>query len=71
MAQPEGFRPRNFEPARGKDQYGLAVELEFYERVAGLSGDTIIIDLADGATMEQAKRLRDTLADLGHKVRVR
>jgi hypothetical protein len=63
------FRPRVTEPPRGNG-YGFAVELEFHEKIKGLNGDTVVIDLQEGATMKQADELVSLLARLGERVRV-
>lgn len=63
------FRPRVIEPPRGKG-YGFAVELEFHEKIKGLTGDTVVIDLQEGTTVKQADELVSMLAKLGEKVRI-
>ena len=47
---------------------GFAVELEFHENIAGLTADTVTIFLRDGSTLDDAKRVADTLNSHGSKV---
>lgn len=70
MTKKQNFRPRVIEPANANapSGVGVAVELEFHESVPGLHGDSIVLHLKDDASMEQAERLRDLLAQFVVKV---
>lgn len=66
MKNKPNFRPRVVEFTAPR----LGVELEFHENIPGLNGDTFMIHLADGSTMEQAEELVRLLHDLGEKAAV-
>jgi hypothetical protein len=48
----------------------LAVEIEFNEKVHGLSGDTVWLSLEEGTSAEDAETLRALLERIGHRITV-
>jgi hypothetical protein len=47
-----------------------AIEIEFNEKVLGLSGDTLWVSLDDAASQEDAEALRTLLERIGHRITV-
>jgi len=60
------------EPAdnRTPSGIGFALEFEFSDRVAGLSGDTVMLYLNPNVTLDQAEQLASSLNRLGEKIAV-
>jgi hypothetical protein len=48
----------------------LAIEIEFNEKIHGLSGDTLWLALENGATDADAQALASLLKQLGHRLTV-
>ena len=70
MDEKPNFSPRVFEPMLADRSIGVGVELEFHEPIPGLSGDTMLLYLRKGTTIEQARDLMRHIGDLGVKVKV-
>ena len=70
MDEKPNFRARVIEPMLADSSIGVGVELEFHEDIPGLSGDTIMLYLRKGTTIEQARDLMRHIDDLGVKVKV-
>lgn len=67
---PKNFRPRVIEPANAQSPngVGVAVEIEFHEKVEGLDANTIVLHLGSAATMAEGERLCDLLSELVTKI---
>ena len=70
MDEKPNFRPRVIEPMLADESIGVGVELEFDEKIPGLSGDTVMLYLRKGTTIDQARDLVRHISDLGVKVKV-
>ncbi|SFW58623.1 hypothetical protein [Luteibacter sp. UNCMF366Tsu5.1] len=61
---------RNFTVSVVQPGGKVAIEIEFNEKVHGLSGDTLWLSLDDGASVEDAEALRALLERIGHRITV-
>jgi len=61
---------RNFAVTVTQPGGKVAIEIEFNEKVHGLSGETIWLSLAEDATQADAEQLRALLEKLGHRITV-
>lgn len=61
---------RNFAVSVVQPGGKAAIEIEFNEKVHGLSGDTLWLSLEDSATAEDAEALRALLERIGHRITV-
>ena len=61
---------RNFAVSVVQPGGKLAIEIEFNEKVHGLSGDTVWLSLEDDASIEDAEALRALLERVGHRITV-
>lgn len=48
----------------------VAIEIQFNEKIHGISGDTLWLSLEDDATVEDAEALRSLLERVGHRLTV-
>ena len=62
-------QPRNFAVSVVQPGGKIALEIEFTEKVHGLSGDTLWLALED-ASVEDAESLRTLLERIGHRITV-
>lgn len=69
MDERPNFRPRVIEPMLADGTVGVDIELEFHEKIPGLSGDTVMLYLCKGTTIERAQAVVGQLHDLGVKVK--
>jgi len=70
MSSKSNFRPRLIEPTLLTGAPGFGVEIEFYEHIPGLKGDTIAIYLTEEATLENAEAIIDMLAQFGSSIKI-
>lgn len=63
------MQPRNFAVSVVQPGGKVALEIEFTEKVHGLSGDTLWLSLEE-ASVEDAEALRVLLERLGHRITV-
>jgi hypothetical protein len=61
---------RNFRVSVVQPGGKLAIEVEFNEKVHGLSGDTLWLSLEDDTRVEDAEALRALLERVGHRITV-
>jgi len=61
---------RNFTVSVVQPGGKVAIEIEFNEKVHGLSGDTLWLSLDDAASVEDAEALRALLERIGHRITV-
>lgn len=59
------FRPRVTEPQIRPGVIGVGIEFELYERIKGIDGNSIVIYLEEGTSMDQAEELCRTIGQLG------
>lgn len=64
------MQSRNFGVSVVQPGGKVAVEIEFHEKVHGLSGDTLWLSLEEGTSVEDAEALRALLERLGHRITV-
>lgn len=64
------MQSRNFAVSVVQPGGKLAIEIEFNEKVHGLSGDTVWLSLEDDASIEDAEALRALLERVGHRITV-
>lgn len=64
------MQARNFEVSVVQPGGKLAIEIEFNEKIHGLSGDTLWLALENGATDADAQALASLLKQLGHRLTV-
>jgi hypothetical protein len=65
-----GVQQRNFAVSVVQPGGKVAIEIEFNEKVHGLSGDTLWLSLEDDTSLEDAEALRALLERIGHRVTV-
>ena len=61
---------RNFAVSVVQPGGKVAVEIEFNEKVHGLSGDTVWLSLEEDTSLEDAEALRALLERIGHRITV-
>jgi len=61
-------KTRNFVATVKEPVGGFAVQLEFHEEIEGISGDTIVIHLKDGTSLDTARSVANTLNTHGQQV---
>jgi hypothetical protein len=61
---------RNFAVSVVQPGGKVAIEIEFNEKVHGLSGDTVWLSLEDDTSIEDAESLRALLERIGHRITV-
>lgn len=61
---------RNFAVSVVQPGGKLAIEIEFNEKVHGLSGDTLWLSLEDETSVADAEALRALLERVGHRITV-
>ena len=61
---------RNFTVSVVQPGGKAAIEIEFNEKVHGLSGDTLWLSLEENASVEDAEALRALLERIGHRITV-
>jgi hypothetical protein len=61
---------RNFAVSVVQPGGKVAIEIEFNEKVHGLSGDTVWLSLEEDASIEDAEALRVLLNRIGHRITV-
>jgi hypothetical protein len=66
----QGVHQRNFDVSVVQPGGKVAIEIEFNEKVHGLSGDTVWLSLEEGASLEDAEALRALLERIGHRITV-
>ncbi|MGE7138562.1 hypothetical protein ACQKIE_13135 [Luteibacter sp. NPDC031894] len=64
------MQQRNFAVSVVQPGGKVAIEIEFNEKVHGLSGDTLWLSLEDDTSLEDAEALRALLERIGHRVTV-
>ncbi|MGF6711846.1 hypothetical protein QFZ41_002810 [Luteibacter sp. W1I16] len=64
------MQQRNFEVSVVQPGGKVAIEIEFNEKVHGLSGDTVWLSLEDDTSREDAEALRALLERIGHRITV-
>ncbi|MDQ0009949.1 MULTISPECIES: hypothetical protein [Luteibacter] len=64
------MQQRNFEVSVVQPGGKVAIEIEFNEKVHGLSGDTVWLSLEDDTSLEDAEALRALLERIGHRITV-
>jgi len=62
-------QPRNFAVSVVQPGGKLALEIEFTEKVHGLTGDTLWLSLEE-ASVDEAEMLRTLLERVGHRITV-
>lgn len=63
------MQPRNFAVSVVQPGGKLALEIEFTEKVHGLTGDTLWLSLEE-ASVDEAEMLRTLLERVGHRITV-
>lgn len=63
------MQPRNFAVSVVQPGGKLALEIEFTEKVHGLTGDTLWLSLEE-ASVDEADALRALLERIGHRITV-
>jgi len=66
----EGVQQRNFAVSVVQPGGKVAIEIEFNEKIHGLSGDTLWLSLEENTTRDDAEALRSLLERLGHRITV-
>jgi hypothetical protein len=61
---------RNFAVSVVQPGGKVAIEVQFNEKIHGLSGDTLWLSLEDDTSVEDAEALRALLERLGHRLTV-
>jgi len=61
---------RNFAVSVVQPGGKVAIEIEFNEKVHGLSGDTVWLSLEEDTSLEDAEALRALLERIGHRITV-
>jgi len=61
---------RNFAVSVVQPGGKVAIEIEFNEKIHGLSGDTLWLSLEENTTVEDAEALRALFERLGHRITV-
>ena len=64
------MQQRNFAVSVVQPGGKVAIEIEFNEKVHGLSGDTVWLSLEDDTSVEDAEALRALLERIGHRITV-
>ncbi|HXO99363.1 MAG TPA: hypothetical protein VN813_02625 [Luteibacter sp.] len=64
------MQQRNFAVSVVQPGDKVAIEIEFNEKVHGLSGDTVWLSLEDDTSLEDAEALRALLERIGHRITV-
>lgn len=64
------MQARNFAVSVVKPGDKIAIEIQFNEKIHGLSGDTLWLSLEEGVTPEDADALSALLERLGHRLTV-
>lgn len=64
------MQARNFAVSVVQPGGKVAIEIEFNEKIHGISGDTLWLSLEDGASVEDAEALRSLLERVGHRLTV-
>ena len=70
MTTKRNFCPCLKEPLLPNGESGFAIEIEFYEQISGLKGDTIIIYLTEEATLENAKYLISMMKEFCSSIKI-
>lgn len=65
-----GVQQRNFAVSVVQPGGKVAIEIEFNEKIHGLSGDTLWLSLEENTTVEDAEALRALFERLGHRITV-
>jgi hypothetical protein len=61
---------RNFAVSVVQPGGKVAIEVQFNEKIHGLSGDTLWLSLEDNTSVEDAEALRALLERVGHRLTV-
>jgi hypothetical protein len=61
---------RNFAVSVVQPGGKVAIEIEFNEKIHGLSGDTVWLSLEEDTSLEDAEALRALLERIGHRITV-
>ncbi|WP_036140068.1 hypothetical protein [Luteibacter sp. 9135] len=64
------MQSRNFEVSVVQPGGKVAIEIQFNEKIHGLSGDTLWLSLEADTTIESAEALRELLECIGHRITV-
>lgn len=64
------MQSRNFAVSVVQPGGKVAIEIEFNEKVHGLSGDTLWLSLEESASRDDAEALRGLLERIGHRITV-
>lgn len=64
------MQSRNFAVSVVQPGGKVAIEVEFNEKIHGLSGDTLWLSLEDDTSVEDAEALRALLERIGHRITV-
>ncbi|MET0256315.1 MAG: hypothetical protein ABWZ85_02710 [Luteibacter sp.] len=64
------MQSRNFAVSVVQPGGKVAIEVQFNEKIHGLSGDTLWLSLEDDTSVEDAEALRALLERLGHRLTV-
>lgn len=64
------MQARNFAVSVVQPGGKVAIEIEFNEKIHGISGDTLWLSLEDDASVEDAEALRSLLERVGHRLTV-
>lgn len=64
------MQSRNFAVSVVQPGGKVAIEIEFNEKIHGLSGDTVWLSLEDNASVEDAEALCALLERVGHRITV-
>ncbi|NID05444.1 hypothetical protein HBF26_11150 [Luteibacter jiangsuensis] len=64
------MQQRNFAVSVVQPGGKVAIEIEFNEKIHGLSGDTLWLSLEENTTVEDAEALRALFERLGHRITV-
>ena len=64
------MQARNFAVSVVQPGGKVAIEIEFNEKILGLSGDTLWLSLEDDASLADAEELRKLLERVGHRLTV-
>ena len=64
------MQQRNFAVSVVQPGGKVAIEIEFNEKIHGLSGDTVWLSLEEDTSVEDAEALRALLERIGHRITV-
>jgi len=66
----QGVQARNFAVSVVQPGGKVAIEIQFNEKIHGISGDTLWLSLEDDASVADAEALRTLLERVGHRLTV-